>query len=404
MQLGSLCSQTSYQQSTRVVYSRVTVAHSDQAAQTAPANQDSVRLGNGCSKLTYAPVQKVAASDNSQKTQAAQNILAFIATRLGLDAADGAASGALESRLQAAYDGFLKGFGDAQSQLQALGQLSPDVSAAINKTYADVLTGIDDLAKQYGIKSPVPEDALSQVADQQSQSDTANNAAKGVASYQSVQAGERRSFQFFVTTRDGDRVSIQVSAARGASVASSFASASDGQNAALLQQLDASTYSSGKFQFQVNGNLDAGELKAIGDLLNKVNDVANDFFAGDLQQSFQHAQELGFDQNEIARFSLKLHADSFVSAKSDVATQFNNAADGPSSRSDLHDPKLKLMAGFVKMIDELRVQARSVGIDDFARLPQKMPWLQHKDHGFSSLFKGLVDSLDEAHSKADPSH
>jgi len=56
----------------------------------------------------------------------------------------------------------------------------------------------------------------------------------------------------------------------------------------------------------VQGQLSADELKAIGELVGKVDTLANEFFQGDLQQAFNSAAALGFDSSQIAGFALKL--------------------------------------------------------------------------------------------------
>jgi hypothetical protein len=67
-------------------------------------------------------------------------------------------------------------------------------------------------------------------------------------------------------------------------------------------------------QVEVNGELDADELKAIGDLMDKVDSLATQFFAGNAQAAFSAASELGFDAGEIAGFALRLSVKEFASA------------------------------------------------------------------------------------------
>ena len=48
------------------------------------------------------------------------------------------------------------------------------------------------------------------------------------------------------------------------------------------------------------------ELGAINDLLGRVNNLAGEFFAGDLDVAFEQAMNLGYDAQQIASFSLNL--------------------------------------------------------------------------------------------------
>ena len=67
-------------------------------------------------------------------------------------------------------------------------------------------------------------------------------------------------------------------------------------------------------QVGVEGELDAQELKAIGDLMDKVDSLATQFFAGDAQAAFSAASDLGFDAGEIAGFALRLSVKEFARA------------------------------------------------------------------------------------------
>ena len=58
--------------------------------------------------------------------------------------------------------------------------------------------------------------------------------------------------------------------------------------------------------FSVEGELDADELKAIGNLVNDAADLADEFFNGDIDAAFKQALELGFDEQELTGFALQL--------------------------------------------------------------------------------------------------
>ena len=58
--------------------------------------------------------------------------------------------------------------------------------------------------------------------------------------------------------------------------------------------------------FSVNGDLDEGELKAINNLLNNVNDIAKDFYSGDVETAFNKALQMDYDASEISEFSVSL--------------------------------------------------------------------------------------------------
>ena len=65
-------------------------------------------------------------------------------------------------------------------------------------------------------------------------------------------------------------------------------------------------YQENTFSFSVKGELDADELKAIGQLVADTNELAEEFFNGDIETAFNQALELGFDEQELSSFALQL--------------------------------------------------------------------------------------------------
>jgi len=62
------------------------------------------------------------------------------------------------------------------------------------------------------------------------------------------------------------------------------------------------------FEFELIGNLDSDELKAIGDLVNQIDDLGVRFFEGNASKAYSMAKELKFDSSAIAQFALEFHA------------------------------------------------------------------------------------------------
>jgi hypothetical protein len=58
--------------------------------------------------------------------------------------------------------------------------------------------------------------------------------------------------------------------------------------------------------FSVEGDLNEEELQAIYDVFAKVDDLANSFFAGDIEQALQKAVDFDIDMSQIGSFSLNL--------------------------------------------------------------------------------------------------
>lgn len=112
----------------------------------------------------------------------------------------------------------------------------------------------------------------------------------------------RERFSLDVLTAEGDKVSIRFKTLNVTEVAA--AQVSDGTNTATA--VEGSVISRGRFKVEVNGNLNDAERAAIGDLLDKVDDIAADFFGGDVQEAFAAAGRVSLDAGALSAFDLKL--------------------------------------------------------------------------------------------------
>lgn len=232
----------------------------------------------------------------------ANNILGFITRRLQMDQAEGASPEQLQSRLDAGLAGFKKGFAEAEEQLKALALLSPAIEEDLATTHKLVLAGIDELqnkltnGENLGVSS-VSSSPLTQL--------NMNHVPVGVSlAAQLTQAykfndidyskAEARDFRFELTTKEGDKVTIQASASYGANISRQ------------VNSLSGSYSESQSFSFMVEGDLNADELNSINNLLGKVNTLAEQFYADDFEAAFVNAQSLDFDDQQINAFSLSI--------------------------------------------------------------------------------------------------
>jgi hypothetical protein len=106
-----------------------------------------------------------------------------------------------------------------------------------------------------------------------------------------------------LVTAEGDRVSIRFRTKEVVTGSVTQATSSDGTTTTAAKS---SVFSRGGMKIEVDGDLNEGELKAIGDLLGKVDDIATQFFSGDVQAAFSAAGSLGVDSDQIASYRLNL--------------------------------------------------------------------------------------------------
>ena len=112
----------------------------------------------------------------------------------------------------------------------------------------------------------------------------------------------KEKFSLDIVTAENDHVSIRFRSTDITEFAAAKASSPDGAAPAA----DAHVISRGQFKIEVNGNLNDAELAAIGELLDKVNGIAQEFFGGDVQAAFSAASRVDFDSQALSSFDLKL--------------------------------------------------------------------------------------------------
>lgn len=101
-----------------------------------------------------------------------------------------------------------------------------------------------------------------------------------------------------IHTLEGDVVKIDFR--NSTSVRLGTSESPDGTQSALKVRISERT------SLQVQGDLNPAELAAIGDLVRKVDTLANEFFAGDVEQAFAAAADLQIDSTQLADYSLQL--------------------------------------------------------------------------------------------------
>ena len=299
----------------------------------------------------------------------ANNILGFIERRLQADVADGATQEQLQSRLEAGLSGFKKGFAEASEKLEALSLLSPEVKEDIGTTYDLVLKGVDELRSKF-IQSTAPDaeaKAAAQPTDVKSPDTKTIKTSDSKASsgeldvpdflpatsaylgYGNYEYGRAREFSFELTTKEGDKVTIKATSSEGLAVEAGRTGR--GNNSASA--LNASYSSSQSFSLAIDGELNEDELSAINDLLGRVNDLASQFFEGDLDVAFEQALNLGYDAEQIGSFSLNL-AQAEIQQVTEAYMAFEPNRGGNNSAPQLLADQLLPMGNFIRdLLDSL---------------------------------------------------
>ncbi|MEH6472030.1 MAG: DUF5610 domain-containing protein [Halopseudomonas sp.] len=202
---------------------------------------------------------------------------------MGLEQArkSGKSESEVEALRQQAMSGIQKGFAEARSILDNMNLLTDEVSANIDDTLKQTMSGLEGLAPS---------------AVQQS----FGGSRTSVLAAERYQAAETLSLK--VTTQDGDEVTIKFD--KQSDYQSSFGGYADSSGSAVSFSVDRSE--SSNYRFSVEGDLDDDEIDALQDLIKDVNEIADDFFDGDVQAAFDQASEFRMDKTELASMNLQL--------------------------------------------------------------------------------------------------
>jgi len=227
-----------------------------------------------------ANIQSLDASEFTPE-KVADRILGFIGAALNMAKSKGADDEALQKIMDQAREGVERGFSEAREILEGLGIFDGEIKANADKTYELLQQGLDKLEG----KAP------------------AETEAQGPESLQVATASHHeRNLSLQVQTRDGDIVTLNLESMRSSSQS---ASSQQDPNRTILTT-SSETYSRDSIQYSVEGHLDEDEQQALSELIDRVDQFADKFFDGDVSNILHHVSDLGFDENEIAGFSLTM--------------------------------------------------------------------------------------------------
>ncbi|VAW50017.1 hypothetical protein MNBD_GAMMA04-224 [hydrothermal vent metagenome] len=140
-----------------------------------------------------------------------------------------------------------------------------------------------------------------------------------------------------LTTREGDTVSIDFR-----QLYSEYQSYRNEQSAQTTptgvryfestEEMESTAFEE-RFAFSVNGDLNENELKAIFDVFEQVDKLANSFFDGDIEKALAQAMELDIDFGQLQSFQLNLtQTETKVASYQQAAVaEYGNVQEAPES-------------------------------------------------------------------------
>ncbi len=240
-------------------------------------------------------------------------VLKHVNQRIEHAAANGATDEELEGLLAAARTGIETGFAQARDQIESLGKLNDDLVEKIDSAETGIYSGIDSLEEK--LFATLPEEP--ETADTGGTNENSPAITGSAFEFEQSYQRQKNSFSFDLVTQEGDKVTIR---AMSDLEIQEQAFSIENEGGSISAQSYSENYTSG-FSFSVNGDLNEDEMTAIEDLLGQVNNLADEFYEGDLGTAFDMALELDSDEDQIAQFSLNLRQQQVS------AYQYTGAAD-----------------------------------------------------------------------------
>ncbi|VAW75660.1 hypothetical protein MNBD_GAMMA15-913 [hydrothermal vent metagenome] len=247
---------------------------------------DKVLSANGASGL-----DRNADTDAYSPEKVAERILGFIESVVGQEPDKGKRSELLDQ----ARAGVEKGFAEARDILEGLGVLNGDVAGNVDRTYELIQGGLERLASN---GSDDDGDGDEHIESEEGSSAAAATQAGFVASSYST----TQTTSLIVNTLEGDRVTIDITKQATTSRTEIAGAAGSGGFSSVQSSREASV----SFNFNVEGDLNEDEQKAIDNLIKRIDKVSDKFFDSNVQAAFNKASNLEFNSEELAGFSLNL--------------------------------------------------------------------------------------------------
>jgi len=335
-------------------------------------------------------------ADDFTPEKVSDRILGFVSGRI-LSEDD---SDEQKEMMAQARKGIEQGFAEAREILESLSVLNGKVKEDIDTTYDLIQKGLQRLENEVnGI--PDEEDSAKQ--------DESAVAIKEASSEHAFSRNE--STKVAITTNDGDKILIELFKNQNAQSQQYYTQDENGSSFNQSRSISASA----GISYEVQGELDEDEQKAIDDLLKDVAKVSDHFFSGNTQQAFKKAMDMSFDSEELTRISLDM---SYQETRS-VAISTYGAVQKPQQEGvDEAHPKqagLSEMRDFINHLDQVfqhpfvmkEFLSPEQGVGDLLKGMNQMlhsDEMKNLEKEASSLLDSIVHDLKEHHSLKSDEH
>ena len=278
--------------------------------------------------------------------EVARTVMEFVGGSILAAQANGASDKELKEMFEQGRAGANLGIDQAIGELKDLGMLDDDLSQGIEKSRDLINQNISDL---YTKIFPEEEQSSSDIALEKQSLRTASLDSESYTS-------NSKNSDLSITTTDGDIVSISFSELQQYANKESYQYEEGSKGVAENYSMSSSEYHEVNFSYSVDGELDEEEKKAIEALIKDVNSLQKDFFRGNVDQAFEKALELGFDNEQISNFSMDLQQ----TQTSYVSQSYTEVAEYDVKVLSSTNKELRPLIDFLEQFKQLQEKADSL--------------------------------------------
>lgn len=277
----------------------------------------------------------------------AKNVMSFVNTSLSAAKSRGASTEELEEMLGQARQGANQGIDEAIDELSELLVLDENLTEGIEKARSLINTGLDEAEEK------LTNDSNDNLATQANSSSLNSHA---VAYSSNNFNSQSNSSDLSITTADGDVVSISFSALEANQSSENLSYYQGQDDKEINYQSSSASYSQMNFSYSVQGDLDKDEMLAIESLIKDISKIETDFFAGNIDEAFNKAVALGYDEEQLSSFNLELRQTQI----SYVSQTYNEIANYTEDANEELNNVVQPVLDFIGEFKELQNNANNI--------------------------------------------
>jgi hypothetical protein len=285
--------------------------------------------------------------------EVAKNVMNFVGGVIKSAANNGADDAYLENLFSQAREGVSKGIAMAEQDIG--GFMDEDTQNGINNAQALIEQGIVTL-----------EDTLLGSAQETDDNQVSDSDAQG-AQLETLR----------INTTGGDEVRLRFATLEGRDAHESSPQLAINENNTQANSAFRS-FEHSSLSFSISGELNEDDMTALRELVEKASDLSETFFAGDIDNAFEQALSLGFDDSELVEVALQFNK----REPNQVIQQYEQVQNDTENTQGQVGSNIKPIADYLdKFLETMTLSEQSLG----------------SEGDYSTLVNGIINQMESVH-------